>query len=655
MRFICLQLLKWLSMSILTLENIHKTYFGKKVLDGLSLSLDFGDRLVLTGANGAGKSTLLKIISGQEIPDLDIGSFNLASGTVIGYLPQQLSTEPDPSKNSLSHQEYDDLLLQMRRLEEDMTEHPEQFAELSKEYDQTIRSFEALGGYRFQADLLTVLHGLGLSADIIRRPLNTLSGGERMRSALAHIIVSRPDLLLLDEPTNHLDIDGIEWLEEWLSSFAGTVIVISHDRSFMDNIATHTALLTQGKLTVRAGSYTDFKETEAMIRFSRERELKNLRESLQHEQKVTQTMFSHRKMNQYHSREKRAAKLSEQVSEAEKSLGSEQPRVKFSFQLNSERKTRSSPLVQAEDICLAYDDKILFSDFSACIYPQDRILITGPNGCGKTSLLNVMRGSLPPSSGRVEVNSGVNIGYMGQLLQFSAKSNTLLTEVRQVDPGLTEGQGRDLLARYGFRGIDVFKKIQVLSGGERARLYLCKLLLQVPDLLLLDEPTNHLDITSREILEQALLDYDGAILSVSHDRYFIDKTARKIWGFIGVQVQEYNSYLSWRGMVRASKANALTPVLPPDEAVAEGAGVSRKNQAAVRQLAAKKRKESAEQRRIIRTLEESIQNLETEIEAIETSFSENTPAAVYEQYAELLQKLEENTTAYLELLEKTDY
>ncbi|HHU07943.1 MAG TPA: ABC-F family ATP-binding cassette domain-containing protein [Clostridiaceae bacterium] len=641
-------------MSILTLENIHKTYFGKRVLDGLSLSLDFGDRLVLTGANGTGKSTLLKIISGQEEPDTDIGLLNLASGTVIGYLPQQLSSEPDPAKTCLSHQRYDDLMLQMRSLEEDMAEHPEQFAELSTAYDQTIRSFEALGGYGFQADLLAALYGLGLSDQILRRPLNTLSGGERMRSALAHIIVSRPDLLLLDEPTNHLDIDGIEWLEEWLSSFSGTVIVISHDRSFMDNIATHTALLSQGKMTVRAGNYSEFKETEAMIHFSRERELKKLQETLKHEQKVTQTMFSHRKMNQYHSREKRVAKLSRQINEVEKNLVSEQTRVKFSFQSDPERKTRSGCLIQAEDISLSYDDNTLFSGFSSSIFPQDRIMITGPNGCGKTSLLNIMVGSLRPSSGRVEINSRAKIGYMGQLLQFNSEVNTLLTEVRQADPGLTEGQGRDLLAGYGFREIDVFKRIQVLSGGERARLYLCKLLLQKPDLLLLDEPTNHLDIASREILEQALLDYDGALLSVSHDRYFIDKTARKIWGFIGVQVQEYNSYQSWRGMVRAGKANISVPTQSEQSEIAEKENNSGRKNTDTKQIAAEKRKKAAEQRQIIQTLEAIIHEQEAEIKSMEASFAEDTPAVVYEQYADLIQELEENTTSYLELLEKKD-
>lgn len=641
-------------MSILTLENIHKTYFGKKVLDGLSLSLDFGDRLALTGANGTGKSTLLKIISGLETPDPDVGWLNQASGTVIGYLPQQLSAIPDPTMNCLSNPEYDESLLQMRRLEEQMSEHPEQYSELSKEYDLAIRRFEALGGYGFQADLLAALHGLGLTADILNRPLNTLSGGERMRSALAHIIVSRPDLLLLDEPTNHLDIEGIEWLEEWLSSFAGTVIVISHDRSFMDNIATHTALLAQGKLKVRAGSYTDFKEAEATVLFSRERELKNLQEALKYEQEVTQTMFSHRKMKQYHSREKRVAKLSGQVDELELGLGGRQARVKFSFQSNPERKNRTGSLVKAENISLAYDDKFLFSGFSASIFPQDRIMITGPNGCGKTSLLNIMKGSLSPSEGKVEINPRVKIGYMGQTLQFDSETNTLLAEVRQVDPSLTEGQGRDLLARYGFREIGVFKKITMLSGGERARLYLCKLLLQMPDLLFLDEPTNHLDIESQEILEQALLDYDGAILSVSHDRYFIEKVADKIWGFIGAEVQEYSSYQSWRGMVRARLENSPAPVRTGKKQSRADCKNNRKQQAGVRQEAAEKRKAAAQQRQALQTLEQLIHQQEAEIGALEASFAEETPASVYEQYAELLQKLEENTSKYFELLEEAD-
>ncbi|HHV41814.1 MAG TPA: ABC-F family ATP-binding cassette domain-containing protein [Clostridiaceae bacterium] len=641
-------------MSILTIENIQKTYFGKKVLDGLSLSLDFGDRLALTGENGSGKSTLLKIISGLETPDR--GLVQLASGTVTGYLPQRLELEPDPDTNCLTHPAYDETVKLMRELEQKMATNPERLSQLSTEYSYAVAEFEALGGYSFRPKLLEALNGLGLSTDVVNRPLISLSGGERMRSALAHIIIRRPDFLLLDEPTNHLDIDGIEWLEAWLKSFSGTVIVISHDRSFLDNIATHTALIAGGKLTKRNGNYSHFKKVEEATLFSRTRELKSLKQALDHEREVAQTMLSHRKMNQYHSRERKADKLEKQIEEIESGLVQHRTTATFTFRGASEIKTGRELILEAEDISLSYGSKTLFTAFKGRIMADDRVLICGPNGCGKSSLLNIIGGDLEPSGGVISFNPRFKIGYMGQLLHFRAEDNTLIDEVRQEEPQLTEGQIRDLLARYGFRDIEVFKQVAVLSGGEKARLFLCKILLQRPDILFLDEPTNHLDITSREILERALLDFDGAILAVSHDRYFVDKIATKIWGFIGTEVREYSSYSSWRGMARADRGRELIDnnlinksarrEFIDDEGVAGQSGCKR-DRAVVRRRSAAKRQRLGE-------LETVIAELEQEIAELEASFTKESSPLIYENYAVLLQELDKSTTDYLELLEQLD-
>lgn len=635
-------------MSILTIKNISKSYFGKTVLDKISLSLNLGDRLVLTGENGAGKSTLLKIIAGQETEDKENGNVAIASGIVTAYLPQQLPLQTDLKADCLSNPEYDSIKAELEKLEAEMAKEPDQFSHLAGEYDLYLRRFEAMGGFSFQSQLLAVLSELGFPQEASQRPLYCLSGGERMRAALAHIIVQNPDLLLLDEPTNHLDIDGIEWLENWIKSFAGTVIAISHDRSFMDNIATHTAQLAGGRIFLAAGNYSDFKKTQGMRLYAREREVKKLQREAVKEEGVVQTMLSQRNIGQYHSRQKKLARINKQLDELEREKLPAEKKINFSFSSAAEPRGKARLFLEAKNISLSFASKDLFADFSGKISTKDRILITGPNGCGKTSLLKILTGELLPSKGQLTVNPRIRPAYMGQIFSFADENNDLLSEIKMADPGLTEERSRNLLAGYGFRDNDVHKKLAVLSGGERARIHLCKILLKAPTILFLDEPTNHLDINSREILEAALLDFDGAIVAVSHDRYFIDKIGERIWGFIASSIGEYSSYQSWRGMVKASAAAAEN---------AHGKAQENKTAAPNRGkkiLAADKRRKKALDQQKIGQLEKIITDQEQAAKELEASFAHNTEAEIYQQYAQLLEAIEDNSSKYLQLLEEME-
>ena len=619
-------------MSLLSLDKISKSYFGRVILDQVSLRLDRGDRLALIGSNGAGKTTLLRLITGTEKPDT--GSIILPAGVVPGYLSQNIDDDHDFSAGILASRELQDLEQQIRQIEKNMADGDRA---LMHRYSELTARFEILGGYDFARRMQETLAGLGLSGEILERPISTLSGGERMRVALARLLLKSPDLLLLDEPTNHMDMAAMEWLEDYLVRFKGAVLLISHDRAFIDRTANTVAELSTGRLTVRPGNYTRFKEIETAEALTREREMKNLARELERQKEVTQTMLSHRKMSSYHAREKVVAKLSDQMETIRNRSSRQNPRLSFNFLPGQAEGDPNKILLEGKNLSLAFGEQPLFSDVSFLLRNGMKACLCGPNGCGKSTLLSLFLGKSSHFEGQVRLAQGIVFGHMGQHVTFGDESRTLVEEI--IDrTDLDEGQARSLLARYGFRDVDVFKSIHVLSGGERSRLYLACLLLERPDLLFLDEPTNHLDIPSREILEQALIDFPGAILAVSHDRYFIEHCVHHVLGFINGNVLPFDGFTTYRQAARQSESAPRTAERPPATS-SEKAQPNR----------AQERREAALRKERQRSLEKEIAELEAEKNKLEAGFATGADPDEYHRYSDLLALIEQHYDEYVSL------
>ena len=654
-------------MSLLTVSQVSKAYFRRVVLDRVSLRLDRGERLALIGSNGAGKTTLLRLITGAEKPDE--GNIGLPANVIPGYLAQHFEDSAGLGDSALASPDQQELEDQLRSLEWQMgrSAGPADPAagsraeqDLMRRYSELTARFEALGGYDYTRRMQETLAGLGLAGDSLSRPLATLSGGERMRVALARLLLKSPDLLLLDEPTNHMDLAAMEWLEEFLNRFKGAVLLISHDRAFIDRTATVVAELNEGHLTVRPGNYTHFMEIQAAEDLTLGREIKKLARELERQREVTQTMLSHRKMSAYHAREKVVARLSGQLGEIRDQARRPSQRLNFSFLPGQAEGDPEKILLAVQDLTMGFDEKPLFRDVSFLLRGGMKVCLCGPNGCGKSTLLSLLLGQVEQFAGQVRLADKVVYGHMGQHVAFDDDSRTLLDEILS-RADLDEGQGRTLLARYGFRDVDVFKTIGVLSGGERSRLYLACLLLERPDLLFLDEPTNHLDIHSREILEQALVDFPGAILAVSHDRYFIERCTRQILGFVGDRVLPFASFTEYRQAARTAESRPATANGPanglanagavPAQATAAGPtpaadGAARPQPTLNR---AQERRETALRKEKIRQLEKQIAAREAEKTELEAGFATATDASAYHRYTDVLAEIDRLYEAYIDL------
>ena len=633
-------------MPLLTLSNITMNYGPRRILDGVSFRVNKGDRIAFIGDNGAGKSTLFKIIKGTLTPD--DGEVILHGNTIAGYLSQNMD-EQDLSGASLKPSNLIDLELKIETLSSKIThasEKGEDATELVEELSKTQALYEAAGGYDYEYRLKDALAGLGLKDIHDREDFTDLSGGEKMRVCLARLIVDRPDVLLLDEPTNHLDMEAVEWLENFLSSYGGAVFVITHDRHFIDQVATKVIELDGGHITEYKGGYTDYKEQKEHFIKSQSLVTKALEEELAHQFDVKQTMLSHRNISGYHQREKMVAKLEEQLEAARSKLPAGYAKMSFTAQ-PLERTGRSDRIIlQAKELAMKFEDSDsnLFDALSFEVTADEKLFLAGPNGCGKTTLLKLLSGhagdKLKGSSGTVLIGSAQSMGYMEQFVPFDDEEMNCFDElVSRSDIGTTEA--RTLLARFGFKGDDAFKKINMLSGGERSRLYLCCLLRENPDILFLDEPTNHLDINSREILEDAIKEYSGAVICVSHDRFFIDKCADKVLGFKDKKAELYDSYYFYRKAVQAASAETVTTEEPKQE-----------NENTVRNVnRAQGRKESAKRRQRISDIEKETSRLEAEQKELEAKFGGSCSSEDLKRYEDNANKLAALYDEYFELNE----
>ena len=513
---------------ICTIQNITKMLGGNIIFEKLSLEIKTGDRLAIVGRNGTGKTTLFKLLAGKESPDE--GSIHFKKGTSIGYLAQIPSYSEEVTGMDVLHsafQKLTELQKKMVQMEQQMaTLESGELERLLQQYGEIQEQFTLLGGYTMDSEIEKIVQGLQLSG-FVNQSFSSLSGGEQTKIMLGMILLSNPDILLLDEPTNHLDIFAVEWLEQYLTSYAGTVVIISHDRYFLDQVVNKIADLEEGELSLYHGNYSSFiLEKEARLM----REFQNYEEQ---QKKIKKMKDAIRRLRQWANEAVPPnPKLYRQARNMERAL-ERMVKVKKplidpkKMELSFEYASRSGKeVVMLKNVYKSFGEKDLLTNAQLNLYWKDRVAIVGRNGSGKSTILNLLRGETFIDSGEARLGSNVRVGYLSQHYEIQDPKARLI-DVFRSELNMVEGDARHILAKFMFYGPDVFKRIGDLSGGERMRLRLAQLMHQDINLLILDEPTNHLDIESREVLEDALADFDGTILAVSHDRYFLNKLFSK--------------------------------------------------------------------------------------------------------------------------------
>ena len=529
-------------MSIATLTNIEKT-FGKRVLfEGLSLNVERGERIGFIGANGSGKTTLFKVLTGEVIPDAGIVA--VAKSTKVGHLTQdpkfdQTNTVMDEAE--LAFAQLHELSHRLRDIEHEMATHTGEELDKTLERYQTVQhEFDLAGGYAWRHKLEATLLGVGLTQDVWEQSVATLSGGQRSRLSLAKLLISDPDLLLLDEPTNHLDLTAIEWLEKYLLSFGGAVVLISHDRYLLDRLATRIVWLTRCQLNSYPGNYSSFVQQRELAELTQQRQYEQQHADIEKQKEFIRRFGAGQRSKEAKGREKRLNRLLASGDVIQQV----QAQRHIHLSLNTDQRA-GDQVLGVRDLSKAYGPKQLWKSIKFDIKRAERIGIIGPNGSGKTTLLDVLLGRADADSGHIRWGANLNIGYYDQRLDEFDPESTVFEEVaegRQVK----DQEIRNVLGTMLFRGDDIYKQISLLSGGERARVRLCQLLLDKPNVFVLDEPTNHLDIPSREALEGALNGFPGTVVCVSHDRYFLDRVARRLFILQPPDLRDFDgTYSRW--------------------------------------------------------------------------------------------------------------
>lgn len=632
---------------ILSCQNISKAFVENQVLKNVSFHIEDHEKAAIVGINGAGKTTLLRIIVGEMTPD--DGQVVLAKDKTLGYLAQNSTVDT-------SHTIYEELLsvkADLLRLEEKIREcendmkHADGDAleDLMKQYTSLTHAFETGGGYLYRSELVGVLKGLGFTEDEFSKPVATLSGGQKTRVALGRLLLQNPDLIILDEPTNHLDMTSIAWLETYLLNYKGAVLIVSHDRYFLDRIAGKVIEIDQSKATTFMGNYSDYAVKKEQLRVAAWNAYMNQQRDIKHQEEVIEKLKSfnlEKSIKRAESREKMLDKIEviEKPSE-----------VRTDMKLTlTPRILSGNDVLTVEHLSKSFDSHKLFTDVNFEIKRGEHVAIIGDNGSGKTTLLKILNGLVPADQGTFRLGSNVEIGYYDQEHHVLHSEKTLFEEISDDYPYLNNTQIRNVLAAFLFTGEDVFKRISDLSGGERGRVSLAKLVLSNANFLILDEPTNHLDIMSKEILEDALNGYEGTILYVSHDRYFINRTAHRILDLTEGQfisyVGNYDYYLEKHDTVMAAiEANA------PQNADADSAVAAKAAESEVKLDWKAQKEEQARLRKKendLKKCEEKIAELEARISEIDTEMSDPT---IGTQVAKL-QELSKEQTSCQEQLEK---
>ena len=524
-------------MILMTVQGVSKSFGMKSVLKDISLTLQQGARMGLIGVNGSGKSTLFRLIAGQMEPDE--GTISLMRGTRVGMLTQEADIQSDLTvREELSRvfEPVREMERRLRALEEEMAQKHEDEAELdrlSREYARLTDRFEDAGGYEWPSRIQGVLAGLGFARGREDQPASVLSGGEKTRLCLARLLLTQPDLLMLDEPTNHLDLSSIQWLEDTLKKYRGTVLIISHDRYFMNSVCDCMAEISMRRLVQYEGNYDQFTVKRQADIERQIREYKLQQAEIARQQAIIQRYRMYNREKSIRAAESREKRL-EKMERLERPV--DEQHVRFSFEA---RRRTGDDVLKVRGLAKSFEGRRLFENFDLHLRAGDRVAIIGPNGVGKSTLLNIIARKLKADAGEVEFGANVDLGYYEQHQTGLDPEKDVLNELWDAFPRLDLDRVRSVLALFLFTGDDVYKKISMLSGGEKGRVSLCKLMLKRDNLLLLDEPTNHLDMDSREVLEGALEDFDGTILTVSHDRYFINRVADRIIEMRPDGVKEY--------------------------------------------------------------------------------------------------------------------
>ncbi len=510
---------------ILSCQNISKAFIENTVLKNISFHIEDYEKAAIVGINGAGKTTLLRIIVGEM--SADEGLVTLSKDKTMGYLAQNGAVDT-------SHSIYEELLSvkkdlidleqRMRACEENMKHaEGEELALLMKQYTDLTHAFEIGDGYAYKSEIIGVLKGLGFGEEEFSKQVSTLSGGQKTRVALGKLLLQKPDLIILDEPTNHLDMNSISWLETYLLNYKGAVLIVSHDRYFLDRIATKVIEIDQSKATTFTGNYSDYAVKKEQLRTAALNAYLNQQREIKHQEEVIEKLRSF-------NREKSIKRAESRVKMLDKIEVLEKPtEVNTNMKLTlTPYKQSGNDVLHVENLSKSFGSQLLFENVDFEIKRGEHVAIIGDNGSGKTTLLKILNDLLPADSGYFKLGTNVEIGYYDQEHQVLHSDKTLFDEISDEYPYLTNTEIRNVLAAFLFTGEEVFKRICDLSGGERGRVSLAKLMLGNANFLILDEPTNHLDIMSKEILEDALNNYEGTVLYVSHDRYFINKTAHRI-------------------------------------------------------------------------------------------------------------------------------
>ncbi len=538
---------------ILSCNNIEKTFIDNHVIKNASFHIEDYEKAAIVGINGAGKSTLLKIITGHLPADAGVVTF--AKDKSFGYLAQHQAVD---SENTIFaelltvKQEVLDLEASIRQTENDMKyASGEKLELLLKKYANMTHRFEDINGYAYKSEITGILKGLGFQEDEFEKKVATLSGGQKTRVALGKLLLQNPDLIMLDEPTNHLDLNSITWLETYLLNYKGAIIIVSHDRYFLDKIATKIIEIDSGIVSSFHGNYSDYAIQKEHLRTEQMKAYLNQQREIKHQEEVID------KLKQF-NREKSIRRAESREKMLDKIERLEKPtEVRADMKLTlTPYQTSGNDVMRVEGLSKRFDSHLLFENVSFEIKRGEHVAIIGDNGTGKTTLLKIINELVPMDSGIIQLGTNVEIGYYDQEHHVLHMDKTLFDEISDDYPYLTNTEIRNTLAAFLFTGEDVFKKISALSGGERGRVSLAKLMLSEANFLILDEPTNHLDITSKEILETALNAYEGTVLYVSHDRYFINKTATRILELTQQQfinyIGNYDYYLE--------KKEVLTPI-----------------------------------------------------------------------------------------------
>ncbi|MBE5779424.1 MAG: ABC-F type ribosomal protection protein [Clostridiales bacterium] len=592
-------------MILISVQDLEKGFGVHEVLRGVTFSLQKGEKMGLVGVNGCGKTTLMRLIAGEMQPDN--GSIHMSKDLRIGYLAQLDDIPLTDTVWGALLKVFEPVRIMERRMQdlEEQLQHladdPETAMRLTAEYQRISEEYNEKQGYAYEGEMLRVLGGLGLRPEMHQRQVATLSGGERTRLSLAKLLLQKPDIILMDEPTNHLDLEAIEWLQDYLTEYKGSLLLISHDRYFLDRVCTTMGELLGGKMIKFTGNYTEYMRKRTADFETRMKAYQLQQKEIEREKAIIERYRSFNREKSIKAAESRQKRL-DRIQLLEKPV--EEQHVRFSFQA---RRRSGEDALEVKELAKSFDDRPIFRDVSFKLRTGDRVALIGPNGVGKSTLFHILTGQSTPDNGSVRFGTNIDVGYYDQHQDSLNPEQSILDEVWNAFPKLEQSRIRGALGLFLFTGDEVFDKISQLSGGERGRVALTKLMLKQDNLLLLDEPTNHLDMDSREVLEDALSDFPGTILAISHDRYFINRFADKVMVMADDGVTEYlgnfDDYLE--------KRNRPRPQVSVGDEMTRTAQIKEKK---------KSRQQSAilrERKAAVRKAEEAIEKNEQEIARLE--------------------------------------